>query len=96
MNKELILEKANKLSETLSDPKMVSGLVGLGICAPILLPSLIQSFPVLAVISAKCGTITAVKVSSLLMSGGFATLGGVTGYITIDTLRNLLDKEEEK
>ena len=65
------------VDELLKDEKMLTCLVGLGICTPFIFTSYATFIPV---------------VSSLLVKCGYAAIGGVATYVSIDALGKIIKK----
>lgn len=65
------------VDELLKDEKMLTCLVGLGICTPFIFPSYATFIPV---------------VSSLLVKCGYAAIGGVATYVSMDALGKIIKK----
>lgn len=63
--------------ELLKDPKILAGLVGLGMCVPFVLPSVTTIIPIAATLITKCG---------------YATIGGITTYVSMDLIKDIIKK----
>lgn len=63
--------------EMLKDPKVLTGIVGLGICLPFAFPGITTVVPVIATVATKCG---------------YVALGGITTYVSIDAIRDIIKK----
>lgn len=74
MEKKSILDTTHEL---LKDPKVLTGLVGLGICVPFALPGVATIVPIVSTIAVKCG---------------YAVIGGITTYVSIDMIKDIINK----
>lgn len=69
-----IIDSAHEL---LKDPKLLTGLVGLGVCVPFVFPGVTTVLPIAATIITKCG---------------YVALGGITTYVSIDVIKDIIKK----